>query len=123
MDGANSRSSKDVSPKPEEAGSYLPTSLWQWDNNEGEDAQEEQPYDFSHDVAVNDWNEEEVESQLLQATDAALQKQDHRLILQGLISALVVVLAGLLVIISHIASSLGSIAFTKNSFGKLLQSV
>ncbi len=119
MDGAGSRSTKEASPKPEEAGSFLPTSLWQWDNNEGEEVQEEQPYDFSHDVAVNDWNEEEVESQLLQATDAALQKQDHRLVLQGLISALAVVLAGLLVIISHIASSLGSIVFTKNSLGKL----
>lgn len=118
MDGVDSRSTKEASPKQEEAGSFLPTSLWQWDNNEGEEVQEEQPYDFSHDVAVNDWNEEEVESQLLHATDAALQKQDHRLVLQGLISALVVVLAGLLVIISHIASSLGSIVFTKTSFGE-----
>jgi len=45
------------------------------------------------------------------------------LVLQGLISALVVVLAGLLVIISHIASSLGSIVFTKNALGKLWQSI
>lgn len=119
MDGVGLRSTKEAPPKQEEAGSYLPTSLWQWDNNEGEEIQEEQPYDFSRDVAINDWNEEEVGSQLQEAADAVLRKHDHRLVLQGLISALVVVLAGLLVIIVNIASSLGSVAFNKQSLGNL----
>ena len=117
MDGVGHTVTKDALVKQEEGGSYLPSSLWQWDANDDE-VQDEQPYDFSDDVAVNDWNEAELVNQIHETTGAALQSSDSRLMLQGLISAFVVVLCGFVVMLFNIASSVGFIICSGASFSK-----
>lgn len=116
MEDVGNNHAKEAHVKHEEGGSYLPSSLWQWETNEDE-VQEEQPYDFSDDVALNDWNESDLANQILESTDAALQKSNHRLMLQGLLSAFVVVLCGFLVMLYNITSFVGFIIFSGSSLG------
>lgn len=117
MEGVDHTVTKDTSVKQDEGGSYLPSSLWQWEAND-DDVQDEQPFDFSDDVAVNDWNEADLVNQIHETTDSALQNTDSRLVLQGLISAFVVVLCGFVVMLFNIASTVGFIICSGASISK-----
>jgi len=122
MEGVDHTVTKDTSVKQDEGGSFLPSSLWQWEANDDE-VQDEQPFDFSDDVAVNDWNEADLVNQIHETTDSALQNTDSRLVLQGLISAFVVVLCGFVVMLFNIASSVGFIICSGASISKRFEAL
>jgi hypothetical protein len=97
----------------EEQSSFMSSSLWNWESNENVDLVED---DLEIDIG-EEYNNE-IADELLKSTDSTLQRQNHRLLLQGFISALVVVLSGLLVVLSKIGSYIGFLIFHRPSLSK-----
>ena len=112
MEGSNLPPTEDDS-ETEEQSSFLSSSLWNWESNENAD-----PVEDDQQVDIGDEYHSEIADEILKSTDSTLQRQNHRLLLQGFISALVVVLSGLIVMLSKIGSYIGFIIFHRPSLSK-----